>query len=230
MRHITAALLAVLVLSSCAPVVTDAASTPAPEATETSSQMPEPDTAVAALIISGDGLYTENAAGTELESVRFADGDLALEAFISAAVGTQSSSQFEDMHCIVPQTVYSWDVVDGNPGIALRVPSLPEPPVLNTFVLAVRSTVNGVSIRTSTGIAVGDDITGIPETLPAEQTVGLHESVIEGGSPDPTTFVYDPVGVIEADGQTRSYGGSITAEAGIAAAIYSPRPSNRLGC
>ena len=230
MRRLLAVSVAVLLLSGCTtaePQNTPKPSSPSPA---TSAPSPEVDAAVSVIVISGRGLTTQNADGDTLDSVAFGDGEASLAEFITEATKLEPVIYEDSQICIVPYTQYSWGVAGGNGAITLHVPAEPNPPVLDTFVWSGESSVNGIQIRSSAGFAVGDDISAIPETLPAPQTVGLHANISDGGSPDPTSFVYDPVGEIEVDGVVRSYGGAVLAEAGIARTLFSPRTTKSVSC
>jgi hypothetical protein len=231
MRHLLALSAAVLLLVGCSAAQPPVTSEPTSSSPATESATPEADTTVTALIISGSGLSTQNVAGDTLGSVKFTDGEASLAAFITMASGLEPEVSYIDFFCTVPYTMYSWDVSNGSNGaVSLHVSTEPNPPLLDTFVLSGSSSVNGVAIRTSAGFGIGDDISAIPATLPAEQTVGLHDNISVGGSPDPTSFVFDPVGEVDVNGVSRSYGGAVLAEAGVAQLIFSPRTTMSTSC
>jgi hypothetical protein len=183
----------------------------------------QPDVTVAGIVISGRGITTKNAAGETVASVNFLDGDAELAEFITSAVGEQPRVSVITEICEVPFTEYSWGVENGNGAVTLHVPEEFDPPFLSTFVMVGAADVNGIPVRSSTGFAVGDDVSSVPQTLPPAQIVDLHANVSVGGSPDPTSFVFDPAGEIEYQGEMRSYGGAVLAEAGIAQLIFAPR-------
>ena len=178
-----------------------------------------------AIVISGAGISSEDADGNQLETVAFDEGTGSVEAFLTDALGVAPTHPSDGSDCMVSAAVTQWG--DQDEGIQLRVPSSIDPPMHDAFVITKATSVNGVAIRASAGFSVGDDISAIPETLPAVQTVGLHDSL---GFEDPLNFVFDSAGTFGSDGVEYAFGGSVNASKGIAVAIFSPRPSARAYC
>ena len=227
-RGIAVAILATVALAGCtsSPVSPPAATSAPGRATETPK--PASDTTVAAMVVSGSGVTTNNAAGDLLHSQPYSAGSAAMIAFLTDALGAApKSTAVANQECIKPSSEQYWGAM--NDGVAVRIPADPAPPLFDWVVEVRGQSVGPVAIRSSAGFAIGDDTTAIVAGLPAAQTVGLHDPFPES-SGDTSQFVFDLVETIPMSGKSIAYGGAALSDGDKAAIIVAPADVSRLGC
>jgi hypothetical protein len=114
-------------------------------------------------------------------------------------------------------------------GVAVRIPANPAPPLFDWVVEVRGSSVGSVAVRSSAGFAIGDDTTTLVASLPAKQTVGLHDPV-PGSSGNTSQFVFDLATSTHGSGKSIANGGAAVSDGNKAAVIVAPADVTRFGC
>jgi hypothetical protein len=193
-RVLVVATLALVALAGCAssPAVSSAPTGASPKPT------PSSDETVAALIVSGTSVTTRNAAGGLLHSQPYSAGSASMIEFLTDALGAAPQAiASANPECVKPSSEQYWGAL--NAGVAVRIPTKPAPPLFDWVVEVRGPSVGSVAVRSSAGFAIGDDTTTLVASLPAAQSVGLHDPV-PGSSGNTSRFVFDPAKTIPVSG------------------------------
>jgi hypothetical protein len=223
-RGIVVVALASVALAGCAstPSVSSAPTVTSPKPTPTSNKT------VAALIVSGTSVTTRNAAGDPLRSQPYSAGSASMIRFLTDALGAAPQKiASANPECVKPSSEQYWGAL--NAGVAVRIPANPAPPLFDWVVEVRGSSVGSVAVRSSAGFAIGDDTTTLVASLPATQTVGLHDPV-PGSSGNTSQFVFDLATSIPGSGKSIAYGGAALSDGNRAAVIVAPADVTRFGC
>jgi hypothetical protein len=165
-----------LALAACAPAVgPDAGPRPAPTSssggvapTETPVVPPGP---AAVIVLSGDSVQIEDAAGATIDAHPFTDDPADVVESLTSAIGTAPAVYEYDTadECSAAGTAdYIWKIGDASLIITTAAPDA-APPWDTLDVRTSARSIGDVVIVTSAGFSVGDDVSTFLETLPPEQ-------------------------------------------------------------
>jgi hypothetical protein len=149
------ALLIAVSLSGCS-----AAPSTSPVPSQPAAESPG---APASIVISADGVAVLDAAGTPVGTEDFLGGADGLVTLLEGALGPATPAEPGAESCSTA-TVYTWGD-DHAVAVAESTEDGPAPLTVSTKV----DELEGIRIVTSTGFAVGDDVSAVLESLPADQ-------------------------------------------------------------
>ena len=160
---IAVAALIATALSACS---ASPASPSSPAPSTTSSEAPAAPGAPARIVISADGVAVLDAAGTQVATEDFLGDAGGLVALLEDALGPATRVEPGAESCSTA-TVYSWG---DDQAVAVTESTEERPAPFTPLTVSTKvAELDGIPIVSSTGFAVGDDVSVVLESLPADQ-------------------------------------------------------------